>query len=133
MGVASSDLPRGFLAPAQLKSSSQLGSNGGHRGTGSWACRKAGRGRLGKVTIPPGLGQKAQSFRAGQRPRLSSRAAGSGLGEMTAKIPNVHLAKGRPERHEPAQVPTAHWAIALEDTEAGPMVETWAPGLMCLV
>lgn len=30
-------------------------------------------------------------------------------------------------------VPTAHWAIALEDAEAGPEVEAWAPVLACLV
>lgn len=30
-------------------------------------------------------------------------------------------------------VPTAQWAIALEDAEAGPAVETWAPVLVCLV
>lgn len=61
MGVASSGLPRGFLAPAQLTSSSRLGSNGGHR---HWqlGLQEGWEGQAGESDHPPWTGTKGPEF-----------------------------------------------------------------------
>lgn len=85
--MAGSGLPGALLAPVQLVSLPRLGSSAGHRRPGSWACRKPreggspGESDRPPAPLPPGLGQKAWSFRAGRGPGSAQGQQGQGGGK----------------------------------------------------